>query len=208
MKKDILTYKNLTYVVSYPEGFDETKKYPVILHLHGAGGRGTDIELIKTHPIYNHTENYGLDALIFSPQCFADTWFEIFEQLQEFTRFVFDLPYTDRDRFYLTGSSMGGYTTWQLAMTMPEYFAAIVPVCGGGMYWNAGRLKNVPVWAYHGIEDGTVLPEESVKMVNAVNKNGGSAKLTLINGAKHNAWDTAFGTRETFDWLLSHKKER
>ena len=179
MKKEILTRKNLTYVVGYPDNFDASVKHPVILHLHGAGGRGTDIEIIRTHPIYGYTENYGLDAVIVSPQCFADTWFEIFEQLQEFTRFIYELDYTDKERFYLTGSSMGGYTTWQLAMTMPEYFAAIVPVCGGGMYWNAGRLKDLPVWAFHGSEDGTVLPEESVKMVNAVNKKGGCAKLTM-----------------------------
>ena len=206
MKKEILSYKNLTYVISYPDGFDASRKYPVILHLHGAGGRGRDIGIINDHPIYRHTENYALEALIVSPQCFADTWFEIFEQLQDFAKYIVAQPYTDASRVYLTGSSMGGYTSWQLAMTMPEYFAALVPVCGGGMYWNAGRLKDVPVWAFHGIEDGTVLPEESVKMVNAVNKKGGSAKLTLINGAAHNAWDTAFGSRETFDWMLSHKK--
>ena len=64
---------------------------------------------------------------------------------------------------------MGGYGTWQLAISMPEAFAAIVPICGGGMYWDAGRLKKVPVWAFHGDSDPTVFPEESVKMVNAVN---------------------------------------
>ena len=101
---------------------------------------------------------------------------------------------------------MGGYTAWQLAMTMPECFAALVPICGGGMYWNAGRLKNVPVWAFHGIEDTTVLPEESIKMVNAVNKRGGSARLTLLCGVAHNSWLNAYGSREVFDWMLSQKR--
>ena len=74
------------------------------------------------------------------------------------------------------GASMGGYGTWQLAMSMPKFFAAIVPICGGGMYWNAGRLINTPIWAFHGAKDPTVLCVESEKMVNHVNALGGKAK--------------------------------
>ncbi len=206
MKKELKKYGNLSYVIGYPEGFDMSQPHPVIIHIHGAGGRGTDTGIILGHPIYAHAESHGVEAVIVSPQCFADTWFEIFEQLQEFVKFVIAEEYTDSSRVYLTGSSMGGYTSWQLAMTMPEAFAALVPVCGGGMYWNAARLKNIPIRAYHGIEDTTVLPQESIKMVNAVNKAGGNAQLTLINHVGHNAWDTAYGSKETFDWMLSHKK--
>ena len=74
---------------------------------------------------------------------------------------------------------MGAYAAWQLAMTKPDMFAALVPVCGGGMYWNAARLKNIPIRAFHGALDTTVLPEESVHMVAAVNNSGGKAELTV-----------------------------
>ena len=47
------------------------------------------------------------------------------------------------------------------------------------MYWNAGTLANIPVWAFHGKLDTCVYPEESEKMVKAVNANGGSARLTI-----------------------------
>ena len=104
------------------------------------------------------------------------------------------------------GISMGGYATWQLAMSMPEVFAAIVPICGGGMYWNAGRLANVPVWAFHGKEDPTVLVEESEKMVAAVNKNGGKAKLTVYFGCRHDSWSETYKNPEVFAWLLSNEK--
>ena len=67
------------------------------------------------------------------------------------------------------------------AMSMPEYFAAIIPICGGGMCWNCIRLKDVPIWAFHGALDDTVLPEESMHMVAAVNRNGGNAKITVYN---------------------------
>ena len=67
----------------------------------------------------------------------------------------------DKSRVYVVGASMGGYATWQLAMSRPELFAAIIPICGGGMYWNAGRLIHMGVWVFHGEEDITVLPQES-----------------------------------------------
>lgn len=100
---------------------------------------------------------------------------------------------------------MGGYGTWQLAMSMPEYFAAIAPICGGGMYWNAGRLINVPVWAFHGALDTTVLPEESKKMVDAVNKKGGQARLTVYPENAHNAWSDTYANPELFAWFLQHE---
>ena len=102
---------------------------------------------------------------------------------------------------------MGGYGTWQLAMSLPELFAAIVPVCGGGMYWNASRLVNIPIWAFHGAKDTTVFKEESIKMVDAVNKCGGKAKLTIYPENGHDAWSDTYKNPEVFDWLLSNTNE-
>ena len=99
---------------------------------------------------------------------------------------------------------MGGYATWQLAMSVPELFAAIVPICGGGMYWNAGRLANVPVWAFHGARDKSVFMEESVKMVNAVNKRGGNARLTIYPENGHNCWTDTYGNPALYEWFLTH----
>ena len=196
-------YKNFEYVIRYPDNFDTEAKYPVVMCLHGAGGREMPIENVKTFSHFKLTKDFGLPMVMVAPLCFADTWFEIFEQLQDFVRFVSGLPFVDPDRFCLMGGSMGGYATWQLGMTMPEYFSALVPICGGGMYWNAARLKNVPVWAFHGSEDPTVFANESVKMVNAVNKRGGNAKLSMLDGVGHDSWTAAYGSREVFEWALS-----
>ena len=102
------------------------------------------------------------------------------------------------------GASMGGYGTWQLAMSLPELFAAIVPICGGGMYWNASRLVNIPIWAFHGGKDTTVFKEESIKMVDAVNKCGGNAKITIYPENGHDAWSDTYKNPEVFHWLLSN----
>ena len=103
------------------------------------------------------------------------------------------------------GASMGGYGTWQLAMSMPEIFAAIAPICGGGMSWNCERLKDVPVWAFHGGKDPVVDVEESRRLVDSVNKNGGNAKLTIYPENGHDAWIDTYDSYEVFNWLLTYK---
>jgi len=114
----------------------------------------------------------------------------------------------DMNRVYLCGSSMGAYTSWQVAMSHPEWFAALVPVCGGGMYWNAARLKDLPIWAFHGALDATVLPEETLHMVAAVNRNGGNAKITIFPDVKHDAWVRAFGDDKMWEWMFSQEREK
>ena len=167
---EVKRYDRLDYAIRYPKHFDATKKYPLVIYLHGAGGRGRDITVIENHSFFNDSEAYLEEAVTVVPQCYADAWFDIFEQLQAFVEGMISMDCIDASRVYLMGASMGGYTTWQLAMSRPELFAAIVPICGGGMYWNAARLKNMAVWAFHGDADKTVFVEESIKMVEAINK--------------------------------------
>ena len=209
MTRKTLSYKNLNYLLCFPDDYEEGKQYPVIMLLHGAGGRGNDIERIATNPYYAETVKHeNFEFITFSPQCPADkTWFDVFEQLTGLVLHIYAQKFTDRSRFYGIGASMGGYGTWQMAMNIPEVFAAIAPICGGGMYWNAGRLMSVPVWAFHGGRDDVVLPEESKKMVDAVNRTGGSAKLTIYPENDHNAWSDTYSNREVFNWFLSNVKK-
>ena len=204
---DVTRIQNMQCVIRKPKGFDSNKKYPILLFLHGAGTRGNDIHLLMTNPFFQMTaslEHFPFVAV--APLCEENTWFDVFERLKLLVKDVSRLPYADVDRIYLMGASMGGYATWQLAMSMPEYFAAIVPVCGGGMYWNAGRLVNVPVWAFHGGKDPVVLVEESVKMVDAVNRNSGDAMLTVYPENGHDAWSDTYSNQAVFQWLLKHNR--
>ena len=209
MKIEIFEYKKIKYITCFPDNYDKTKKYPLLLKFHGAGGRGDDITpLLQESAFLKQREKFdSFPFMTIMPLCHENTWFDMWEQLKEFVLYTTTLPNVDKERIYLMGASMGGYATWAMAMSIPELFAAIVPICGGGMYWNAARLINVPIWAFHGAKDNVVLPRESEIMVQRVNEFGGNAKLTIYPENEHNSWDATFSNPEVYKWLLSHKNE-
>ena len=197
--------ENLGYVCHKP---DIDGKTPLVINIHGAGSRGTDLAVIEGSFALNQAIKFvGDKAMIVAPQCHKKYWFDHFEVLTEFIDEMRHLDFIDKDRVYITGASMGGYTTWQMCLSHPEWFAAAVPVCGGGMYWAAAGLKNLPIWATHGALDTTVLPEETVHMVKQVNLNGGNAKITIFADAKHDAWTPTYTNPEIWEWMFSQSRK-
>lgn len=114
---------------------------------------------------------------MYAPLCDQNSWFDMFNAVRRFVRFVYEQKNTDNSRLYFVGASMGGYAVWQMLMRDPQLYAGAIPICGGGMYWNAGRLKDLNIWAFHGRKDPLVLCDESIKMVERINQGGGHAKL-------------------------------
>ena len=191
MKIQQSEYKKLKYVISYPDNYNQNEKYPVIFHTHGAGSRGKDLKTLNIDvPIKNNPS--AEDFIIVSPQCYADTWFDIFEQLIEFCEYVYEQPFKDKTRFYSSGISMGGYTAYQLMMSRPQMFTAGIVCCGGGMYWNASRLRDIPLRIFHGAQDKVVFPCESENMTKKINECGGNATLTIYSECEHNCWDKVY----------------
>ena len=201
-------FEGMSYLVRYPDNYRKGEKYPVLLMLHGAGTRGITLEEYQASESFSQISSSAKEQLILvAPHCTADSWFDKFETLIRFANWLSTAPFTDTDRLYLMGGSMGAYAAWQLAMSQPQLFAAMIPICGGGMYWNASRLVNVPVWAFHGAKDTTVLPEESEKMIRKLQKKGAEAKLTIYPDNEHNAWTDTYTNPEVFAWLLSHTNQ-
>ena len=204
MEMEVLELNGMQYIKTYTQGYESGKKYPVIIFLHGAGTRGTDIELLKGNSFFKMI-NRDYPFMLIAPQCHKNTWFDHMEDLKKLVSTLAEDEFVDEKRIYLMGNSMGGYGTWQLAMSIPEMFAAIVPICGGGMYWNAGCLVNVPTWAFHGECDNVVHVDDSKRMVEAINKRGGNAKLTLYPNTKHDCWTVTYKNRAVFEWLFAQR---
>ncbi len=191
-------FKGISYYVAND---DKSGKQPIIVHIHGAGSRGNDLQTaIDANPLLAYLKRHAdFPFKIYAPQCHANTWFDIYERLSAFIDFI--QKKEKGATLYLTGISMGGYCAWSLLQSKPTLFRKAIICCGGGMYWNAGRIKT-PVRAFHGKLDSTVRYEESQKMVEAVNASGGQAELTLYDELSHNVWDRVFSTEENYNWLL------
>lgn len=182
-------------------------KLPLLFYLAGAGSRGDDLSLMgRAGPIGELDRGRRLDCRMIAPQCHTFTWFELFDVVLEFLDECRQDPRVDPNRVYLCGTSMGAYATWSLCMTRPEWIAAAVPVCGGGMAWTAARMKDIPIWAFHGALDPVVSPEESLRLVAAVNQSGGNARITIYPHAQHDAWTAAYGDDAMWRWLFSQQK--
>lgn len=198
--------EHLEYLFSKPEG-DE--KLPLLIYIHGAGGLGVTTEQLKYFAFPTEMEKrkeYKCVAVM--PRCHKKNWYELFDVLLEFIESMINRDDVDADRVYLMGESMGGYTTWQVAMTRPEWFAAIVPICGGGMYWSAPALRDMGVWAHHGALDTTVYPQDTINMVNAVNLAGGHARISIYADYGHDSWVPALASDEVWKWLFSCRKKK
>ena len=114
----------------------------------------------------------------------------------------------DKHRIYLTGLSMGGYGTWDLAMRMPNRFAAIAPCCGGGDSSKAELLVNMPIFDYHGDADHAVPVERSRQMIEAIRKAGGHPKYTELKDVDHNCWTAAYtDPNGVVPWMFEQVKK-
>ena len=113
----------------------------------------------------------------------------------------------DRTRVYLSGTSMGGYACWYFAMFRADLFAAILPVCGGGLPAFASYLKGLPVWAHHGALDNVVDVNESLAMVRQLRRLGSEVRLTIYPDREHDSWVPAFADPEVYTWLLTHRRD-
>ena len=191
------------------------KRWPLMLFLHGAGERGTNLQRVAIHgPPKLVKQGKAFPFILIAPQCpEGERWHE--ETLLKLLDYATRGYAVDTNRVYLTGLSMGGYGTWKLGILHPERFAAIVPICGGGETIDvllAGRergaaLKSLPVWAFHGGKDPVVPVAESERMVNALKKAGvKEAKLTVYPEAQHDSWTETYNNPELYEWLLKHSR--
>jgi predicted peptidase len=202
------------YLVLKPKHVEPGKKYPLVLFLHGAGERGVnDMPLVSKHfPQRMASDEYRekFPCFLIVPQCRPNKrWVnadwgddksqkmkpEPSEQMKVAIAILkksMEKYPVDKNRVYLTGLSMGGYGSWELAVRHPEWFAAVVPICGGGDETQAERLKNVPLWAVHGDADTAVPVERSRKMIAAIKAAGGHPKYTEYPGVGHNSWTRAY----------------
>lgn len=221
--------ERVAYRLRVPEGAEDGAPLPLIVFLHGAGERGDENERQLIHfgdrfadPAF--AANFG--GYVLAPQCpeeqrwaeaswnqlpppaMDDEPSESMREVMAILDHTLDARNIDRTRVYLTGLSMGGQGSWDLAIRRPETFAAVAPVCGGADPRAVAVLRDVPVWSWHGVDDGAVPFERSRLMVEALREAGGAPRFTeLPEGTGHAAWNAAYAPDSPlWAWLESQHR--
>lgn len=204
--KEITIKINLDYLLYLPGGYEAKEEWPLMIFLHGAGERGSDIEKVKVHGPPKIVETGNMPFIILSPQCPADQWWNI-RDLDYLLEEVLKNHNIDKNRIYLTGLSMGGFGTFAWAAEHPERFAAIAPICGGGDPRMARALADIPAWVFHGAKDKVVPITGSSEMVDALKELDADVKFTIYPEAGHDSWTETYDNPKLYEWFLSHKKK-
>jgi predicted peptidase len=217
-KKKLNRTVSAEYLLFLPKGYEakDDKRWPLLLFLHGAGERGSNVTKVVAHgppKVVKRRPNFPF--ILVSPQCpDGETWSD--EVVLGLLDTVIRKHKVDTNRVYLTGLSMGGFGTWSLGAKHPERFAAIAPICGGGdtidillsSREKSAALKSLGVWAFHGAKDPVVKLEESERMVAAFKKAGvKDIQLTVYPEAQHDSWTETYDNDKLYEWFLQHERK-
>lgn len=206
-EKKISRMVHAQYLLYLPKDYGtQNKKCPLIYYLHGGMGRGDDLEKLKWYPVPKMlAQNDSLPFIVLIPQCpIGESWTDT-ELLIVLLDEIMSKYAVDADRVYLTGYSMGGSGVWYLAYEYPDRFAAIAPMSGiGNKFW-ATRLKDIPIWVFHGAQDTSISVSETIEMTQALKSEGGDIKVTIDPERGHRPPSVA-EHKELFDWFLEHRR--
>ncbi len=222
--------ETLNYRFRAPDRVEPGKKYPLIVFYHGAGGRGdnnlgqiTDagaINAMEKAGVFSKHSAYFLAGQVPGDKLWVDVKWSTLEHkmpaVSDSMRLMFEVidafvagekNEVDPKRIYAMGLSMGGYGTWDAIQRRPKFFAAAVPICGGGDKTMGKVIAQIPVWAWHGDKDGAIKVSRSRDMIAAIEAAGGSPKYTELKGVGHNAWSKAWASDEMWGWLFGQARK-
>ncbi|MFZ0521595.1 MAG: alpha/beta hydrolase-fold protein [Candidatus Acidiferrales bacterium] len=210
----------MQYRLFVPPGYDAGQKYPIILWLHGAAGRGSDNfsqlsggNFAGSH-IWTTAENQAnYHAFVLAPQVDATKgWARPHTNTPPVSiRLALEILDTvekryniDRAREYVVGQSMGGEGVWAALSIARTRFAAAIALCGYGDAYMIPRVAKVPVWIFQGEEDPLVRVSRARTWVAGLRNASGTPKYTEYPSVGHNAWDVAFKEPGLAAWLFSN----
>jgi len=237
-KKEFVAAKGdtLKYQVLLPEGYDQGKKYPLVIFLHGSGERAMDNNLQLKHGSAMFTNPVNLEkypSIVLFPQCPTNgNWIKTFpsrndrgemdwnkstndsisqplQAVKELIQSYIANEKVDTKRVYIVGLSMGGMGTFDLVARNPELFAAAIPICGGVYPPRlSNAAKSVAFRIYHGDADQVVACKGSRDAYTALKKFGAKVEYVEFPGIEHNSWTPAFNQPDFMEWLYKQKKKK
>ena len=205
---EIIVKKQLGYVLHNPSNLKEKK--PLLIFLVGDGEKGTDVEKVKIHGPFKYLKSHTLDAYVLAPQCSETEYFNS-EILYQLILNIQKENNIDSNRIYLTGLSSGGWAVWNLALSHPEMFAAVVPISSYvdlNEQEEACKLKDIPIRIFHGLLDDVVDLQYPVAMYKKLKTcNATDVKLTIFDDENHGCWTRVYDNQDIYDWMFLQIKK-
>ncbi|OIP83190.1 MAG: hypothetical protein AUK44_06040 [Porphyromonadaceae bacterium CG2_30_38_12] len=217
----------LRYRILFPEHYDATQKYPLVLFLHGSGERGNDNEKQLTHGatlFTNTTNRTQFPSIVVFPQCPENgSWVNITEEeddsfilnksktptepMQLVIRLILSLRKTeavDKKRMYVMGLSLGGMGTFDIVCRHPKLFAAAIPICGAAEMVQLKKVKHMAIRMYHGDADKSVSVKYAQNAYIELKAIGAQkVQIIIFKGVGHNSWEHAFRYPDFLSWMYS-----
>lgn len=199
------------YLLTLPDGYaaDDSKSWPLLVFLHGAGERGHDLELLKKHGVPRLiAAGRRFEAIVVAPQVPEGEYWNphgvkaLIDQVKRTCR-------VDEARIYITGLSMGGFGVFDTLAAYPDLFAAAVPICGGAgiNVVKFAPLRDMPIWMFHGAQDKTVPVEYSETAMRWFERiQAPNVKLTIYPGVTHDSWTRTYDDPDVWVWLFAQVK--
>jgi predicted peptidase len=224
----------LPYRILYPENYDKKNKYPLVLFLHGSGGRAKDNEKhlkIGAKLFLEETTRKNFPAIVIFPQCPEESNWGSFTADRSVRPIKAEFNYennptwplvaanelvmkllkeesVDKSRVYISGLSMGGIGTFESVYRYPQLYAAALPICGGGDVDKYDeRIAKTSFWIFHGSADSTVSVNLSRSMKTKLETLKANVKYSEYAGVDHNSWDNAFAEPTFFNWMFLQNRK-
>lgn len=204
------------YSIFVPRNYDKSKKYPLIVNLHGLNI--TAVQQIRFEGVAELAEKYGYIVVCPTGYSVRSFWGMPnigrglvegepgFENEKNLKLTVQELAYADtmnvfnmvkkefnidESRIFLTGHSMGGAGAYFYAAKHPEIWAGVAPIAGGGIddrYAPGEKVKNLPFLVLQGEKDMIVPATASRASVAKMKELGIKHTYVEVPGADHEVW--------------------
>lgn len=225
-EKKEYVYKGTTlpYRLRMPDNYDETKCYPLMLFLHGAGERGNDNEQqlrIGIGPALEDKESPLYNAFIIAPQCFIEQqwvdspWYEgnysvdkvpetiWLEAAHSLVREYIEKFPINKKKVFVSGISMGGFGSWDSIARHPDMYAGGFICCGAADPTKADIFKEKTIFTYHGACDNVVPTDATRETTKAIISAGGKTiTYREFPDVWHDSWTMAFSHHDDMKALF------
>ena len=201
----------MNYLIYYPDNMSLSEKHPLVIHLHGYGEFGTNINntLAGSSAFANGMRQgkFQQQAIFLAPQCASGNkrWSDCFATLKGLIDKVVKEYNVDTNKITMAGHSLGGQAVFDFIVTYPGFLAAAAPL-SPSYPWNHdySKMKDLKIAVFIGTEEGLYTKDQPE--IQFLQQNGVNLKFYPLQGVTHSSQKAFYWETNIIDWLTSQSK--